>query len=402
MIGSNLIETPQDILARSQTRTSSSYSADDRKNQDSFDDFLSSAERPGTADEQAPVSRKNRKDKSADSTENPTDQAGGPAAEMSGKPSPESPKGEVEVPENDQAAAIGAVLLGSPGAPKVGQSASAETQSTQLAQAGLLSGNPKGAGSQMAAAAAAEGDQSGVELPQLSPQAAKPKAKPDHAAASGQASTEKTRQPDAAAALKAAAAEGQTAQSTPSSQYAATSLWGAESSLRQQKTIRSEPAEVGLVGRLSGEGQVGDHARIAGRETAQPAQQVAVHIIRAVQSKQSVLRINLHPKELGQVDVTMEMQDGRLKVTILAERPDALQQLQQGSRTLERALQEAGLDISHSDFHFASRDGQSGSADRQTGSQDRFSVAGLAAGDDHEAGTRTTARYIEGVLDISL
>src|SRR5690606_40791782 len=91
--------------------------------------------------------------------------------------------------------------------------------------------------------------------------------------------------------------------------------------------------------------------RVTVREAAQPVHQVAVHVVRAAQSGQSVLRINLYPKELGQVDVTLEMRDGRLHVTVAADRPDTLQQLQQSVRTLERALQDAGLNIGGSGIH---------------------------------------------------
>ena len=394
MIGSNFIETPQDIVARSQARTSTKYSADDRKNRDAFNDFLSSAERPGAADDQAAVARPGRKDSSAEAA--PAEQAGGPDA---GKTGSDLSKGEEgEETEADQAVLAGAIL---PGATKLDPSASATAASSQAAQqpqAGQLSANAMKNAGAAEMAAGAGGDQIGVELSQLSAQAAKAKAGPDHPAA-GRNPAEKSLQPDAGAALKAAAAEGQAAPSAPT-QNAAASLWGEELSLRQQKTARSEFAEISLLGRPSGDGQIGDYGRTTAREAAQPAHQVAVHIIRAVQSKQSVLRINLHPKELGQVDVALEMQDGRLKVTILAERPDALQQLQQNARALERALQEAGLNIGQSDFHFASRDGQSRSADRQTGSQHRLSVTG-PAGEDDQAGTTAAARY-EGALDISL
>ena len=54
--------------------------------------------------------------------------------------------------------------------------------------------------------------------------------------------------------------------------------------------------------------------------------------------------INLKPVELGSVEVKLDFgADGRVQASIMAERPETLEMLQKDQRTLERALNDAGL-----------------------------------------------------------
>ncbi|WP_082114140.1 flagellar hook-length control protein FliK [Kiloniella litopenaei] len=75
-----------------------------------------------------------------------------------------------------------------------------------------------------------------------------------------------------------------------------------------------------------------------------PADQLSIHIRKAVGANKDSISIKLHPSELGRVDVKLEIVDGStMKAMITAERPDTLDMLQRDSRMLEKALQDAGL-----------------------------------------------------------
>ena len=75
-----------------------------------------------------------------------------------------------------------------------------------------------------------------------------------------------------------------------------------------------------------------------------PANQVAVHIQRAVVAGQNRISITLHPAELGQIDVKLNIgNDGAVKAVISIERPETFELLQRDARGLEKALQDAGL-----------------------------------------------------------
>lgn len=82
------------------------------------------------------------------------------------------------------------------------------------------------------------------------------------------------------------------------------------------------------------------------------AQQVMVHIQRNA-NNQSRMNIQLNPAELGRVDVSLTLaKDGRTTASVMADRPETLQLLQKDSAHLERALQNAGLDVNSQDLSF--------------------------------------------------
>ena len=61
----------------------------------------------------------------------------------------------------------------------------------------------------------------------------------------------------------------------------------------------------------------------------------------------------MHPEELGRVDVKMEVaEDGRILAVLKAERPETLDILRRDVAGLEKALQEAGLDVGADSFTF--------------------------------------------------
>lgn len=82
------------------------------------------------------------------------------------------------------------------------------------------------------------------------------------------------------------------------------------------------------------------------------AQQVMVHIQKNAHN-QSRMTIQLNPAELGRVEVSLTLaKDGRTTAAVMADRPETLQLLQKDSAHLERALQNAGLDLNAQDLSF--------------------------------------------------
>ena len=108
----------------------------------------------------------------------------------------------------------------------------------------------------------------------------------------------------------------------------------------------------------------------APRAPANPAaSQVAIHISRAVQDGQDRFTVNLKPAHLGRITVNLELgHDHRVIAVISADRPDTLDLLQRDARTLERALQDAGLKTDSGSLSFNL---QGGGADRSPADDDR-------------------------------
>jgi flagellar hook-length control protein FliK len=80
--------------------------------------------------------------------------------------------------------------------------------------------------------------------------------------------------------------------------------------------------------------------------TARPVQQLALAIGRMVKGELRQLTIQLSPRNLGAIEITLELDaDRRLSVAILAERPETLDLLRQDARQLERLLGQQGLGL---------------------------------------------------------
>jgi flagellar hook-length control protein FliK len=90
---------------------------------------------------------------------------------------------------------------------------------------------------------------------------------------------------------------------------------------------------------------------------APATQQVVVQIQKSTLTKDMQLSIELHPAELGRVDVKITIgRDGRTSAQIIADRPETLALLQKDGNHLEKALQQAGLNNSAQDLHYSLRD----------------------------------------------
>lgn len=96
-----------------------------------------------------------------------------------------------------------------------------------------------------------------------------------------------------------------------------------------------------------------------------PNEQVAVHLNRMAKSGTSQYDLQLHPAELGRVDIRLEInKDGAVQATITADNQQAFDMLQKDSRSLERALQQAGLQTDSGSLSFSLR-GDNGSQAQQ-------------------------------------
>jgi len=102
---------------------------------------------------------------------------------------------------------------------------------------------------------------------------------------------------------------------------------------------------------------------------AQPvADQISVKISKALQAGMDRISVQLRPAELGRVEVKMELgQDGRMLAVVTADNKDTLDLLKRDSGELQRALEDAGLQLDSGDLNFNLR-GEEGELAEQQGS----------------------------------
>ena len=90
-----------------------------------------------------------------------------------------------------------------------------------------------------------------------------------------------------------------------------------------------------------------------------PHMQIAVQMTRALPQGVDRFTIQLHPMELGTVDVQLNFaEDGHVSALIVAERPETLDMLQRDSRALERSLANAGLQLEDGSLSFSLKQDQ--------------------------------------------
>lgn len=129
------------------------------------------------------------------------------------------------------------------------------------------------------------------------------------------------------------------------------------------------------------------------------AAQVGDALIQAARNGNEKLTLQLFPEELGTVDITLEMQNGRLKIVVAAERPETQQQLQQNQRDLERSLAEAGIDHGNADLSFAEWEGRE--QRRPDTPFERLSF-GVASAEPVENAPAQTVSLTPGGIDLRL
>lgn len=92
-----------------------------------------------------------------------------------------------------------------------------------------------------------------------------------------------------------------------------------------------------------------------------PVRAVTLNMTRGINNAVDRMSLQMEPAELGRVQVDLKMgDDGKLKAHILTDRPEALQILQKDSNILQKAFEEAGLDVGQEGFTFDLRDQNDG------------------------------------------
>ncbi|MDD3371207.1 MAG: flagellar hook-length control protein FliK [Alphaproteobacteria bacterium] len=115
--------------------------------------------------------------------------------------------------------------------------------------------------------------------------------------------------------------------------------------------------------------------------------QVILQMNRNVKNGQSNMSLQLHPTDLGKITVKLEFgKDDKVQGTVVAENPKTLEMLQKDSRSLERALQDAGLRAEPGSLQFSlgeQHNGQNannasgGEANRASSGTDSASDSGI-------------------------
>jgi flagellar hook-length control protein FliK len=79
-----------------------------------------------------------------------------------------------------------------------------------------------------------------------------------------------------------------------------------------------------------------------------------MQIARAIPQGVDRFSIQLHPADLGMVEIRLEFaEEGRMSALITVERPETLELLQRDSRSLERTLSNAGLSLENGGLSFS-------------------------------------------------
>ncbi|MFA5040422.1 MAG: flagellar hook-length control protein FliK [Bdellovibrionales bacterium] len=125
------------------------------------------------------------------------------------------------------------------------------------------------------------------------------------------------------------------------------------------------------------------------RSRASVVDQVLLHLNRNVKNGLSQMSLQLQPSDLGKISIKLEFSsDGKVQGSVAAENPKTLEMLQKDSRSLERALQDAGLraEPGSLDFSLSGQNNQDQAAQTaHEGGADRENGALLAENDSAES-----------------
>ena len=104
-----------------------------------------------------------------------------------------------------------------------------------------------------------------------------------------------------------------------------------------------------------------------------PAEQIKVQMAKSLKDGNDTITLQLHPEDLGRVEVKLEMQNGQLKASITADRPETLQLLKNDAGGLQQSLHNAGLnaDANSLSFHLRGEQQQRQTAQDGGGQNDR-------------------------------
>jgi flagellar hook-length control protein FliK len=136
--------------------------------------------------------------------------------------------------------------------------------------------------------------------------------------------------------------------------------------------------------------------------------QVAFEVVRQFENGNSRFQIRLDPAELGRIDVRLDVdKSGTISARMTVERPETLDLLQRDQRSLQQALQQAGLDGAKTNLEFSLRQNpfaQQGGMGEGRGDQSGFNSRGegFAASDDPAEAATTTYRGTASASGVNL
>lgn len=146
-----------------------------------------------------------------------------------------------------------------------------------------------------------------------------------------------------------------------------------------------------------------------GAVTAQPAaEQIAMQITRAADQNIDRMTVHLKPAELGKVTIDLEVgPDNRLLAVISAERSETLDLLQRDSKSLEKALNDAGIKTDSGSLEFNLK-GEGGTAENGRDGDGKLHDGAIMLPGDIDAAeinnipTNTPLILPEGRIDIQV
>ncbi len=107
--------------------------------------------------------------------------------------------------------------------------------------------------------------------------------------------------------------------------------------------------------------------------SAQTTQTIALQIQRNAQTQVDTFRMQLHPTDLGQLEVRLKFsKDGTMKAHLVAEKPETLAILQKDSAQLQKMLEQSGIQLDGNALSFdlrQQRDQDTGAAYNNNGNQ---------------------------------
>jgi len=144
-----------------------------------------------------------------------------------------------------------------------------------------------------------------------------------------------------------------------------------------------------------------NYINTGGANGASSTQMIALQIQRNAQAQVDTFRMQLQPAELGKLEVKLKFgRDGSLKAHLIADKADTLTLLQKDQTQLQRALQQAGLNVDDGALSFDLR--QQHQQDTNRSYNGRGQGAGNDTGDDLPATAALQAKIaVEAMGSIS-
>ncbi len=115
------------------------------------------------------------------------------------------------------------------------------------------------------------------------------------------------------------------------------------------------------------------------------ADQVVLHMNRSVKNGESQMSLQLQPSDMGKISVKLDFgADGKVQGTVVADNPKTLEMLQKDSRSLERALQDAGLraEPGSLEFSLSGRESQNNAGQTADGTGSGTGDGTISAGNE--------------------